>query len=381
LASRKRRHNPFYISAAARIFPLVLTRLLPLCLPIALATADTIELKSGETVEGRITRTDDKTITVEVQFSPTIVDERTISRTDIAHFAVQSGDEAAFAKIRDVTTPATALDAATCQKIIDGQLQPFLRQFPQSARAADVQKKIQALRADIKRIEGGDARVAGIWHAKADAAAEKYQIDAAAVVEDLRLNLAAKDYAAAANNADLLLRNYGNSLAFVEGVKLADEAIAKLQQKLNFDLANLAQTKARRQAAIDRTPVEQRQPIQQAIAAENARAAAAAAAAQKNQLRFYTIFPFDEKGLKSMQVAARQLQQKLDTIDREALEEGGRLVRRATEELAAHELPATETTLAQLQGIWPNYEGLARLEQRLQAAKTAAASAAADKKP
>jgi hypothetical protein len=375
--------KPFYIFCGPPILRLVTLRLLTalLFLPLATAVADTVKLKSGETIVGRITNADDNAITIEVEYSSSIIDTQTIPRADVAQFSVESGDEAAFVKIRDVKSPDTILTAGTCQKLIDEKLQPFLRDFPGSPRAADVQLKIRALRDDLARLKDGDVKVSGIWYDKSDFIAEKYQLEAAAVLEAMRRNYEAKNYSAAMNSFELLQRSYPQSLAYVESLRIAPELLSKLQQQLGLEIANLPQTKASRQATIDRTPIEERPPIQRAIAAENARAVAAAALAQHSQQKFYTIYSFDEKGLKSMQTATMQIQKQLDTVDSKDLEQAARLVRRATEELAANQFTGAQTTLAQLRTAWPRYEGLSRLDQRLQranAANKASAQAAAE---
>ncbi|MGH8047544.1 MAG: PTPDL family protein [Chthoniobacterales bacterium] len=352
-----------------------------LCLPLAIAAADTIKMKSGEVIEGRIINADDKSVTIEVQYSPTITDQRTLSRADIAQFAVEAGDEAAFAKIRDVKSPDTALGTKTCQKLIDEKLLPFLHDFPNSPRTADVQLKLRDLRNDIARLKAGSVKVAGVWYDKDDFTAEKYQIEAAAVLDAMRRNYETNNYPGAMNSFDLLQRAYPDSLAYVESLRLAPDLLDKLQQQINLDIVSLPQTKALRLAAIDRTPIEQRQPIQRAMAAEDAQVAAAAALAQQKQQKFYAIYAFDEKGLQAMQASALQIEKQLAAADSKALASGARLVRRASEELESNQFAGAQTTLEQLRAEWPRYEGLSRMETRLHAAQDAnkaSAKAAAD---
>jgi hypothetical protein len=356
------------------------TRILPilLTLPLGVAFADTIKLKSGEVLQGHVLSSDATTVTMEVQFSPTIVDQQVYNRSDIENISVESGDEIAFAKIRNLKTPDTALTPQACQSIIDKDLAPFLRQFPTSTRKADVERQITAIQADLARLKAGDIKVSGIWYDKASFEAEKYQIEAATLLEAMKQQLAAKNFAASMNSYDLMQRNYQNSLAFAEAVPTALKALASLEQQLNFEIGNLPQTKAQRQATIDRTPIESRQPIQQAIDAENAQAEATAQLAQKNNQRFFTIYAFDEKGLKSMQDATRQIEPELKAIDTAKLSRNAQLARQANNELETFQLAAAETSIEQLKTIWPEYEALGRLQQRLLASK-AADKASSDK--
>jgi hypothetical protein len=348
----------------ARFLPILLV------LPLTTALADTIKLKSGQTLEGKIVKSDATTVTVELKFSPTITDQQSIARADIAAISVQSADEAAYAKLREIQPPATALDSSGYQALIDGQLNPFLKKFAYSPRVADVKAKIAELQADITRLENGEVKVAGTWYDKTAAAAEKYQIEAAAALDVMKAQIAAANFPGALNEFDKLQR-YQNSTAYAEAIAPARKAIARLQQQLDFALANLPATQAQRQAAIDRTPPEQRADIQRAFDAERARATAAAAAAQKNNQRFFAIYAFDEQGLKSMQQAAQQLATQLQTVNTTKLTSGAKLVQTACAELASNEPAAAESTLTQLRATWPEYEGLHRLEQWLKAEQDA----------
>lgn len=342
-----------------------------LTLPLAAAFADTIKLKSGEVLQGHVVNSDTKSVTFDIQFSPTIVDQQTYARTDIADLSVEAGDETAFARIREIKTPDTALSPKDCQSLIDSELAPFLKQYPASPRKADVQRQIAAMRADLARLNAGDIKVSGAWYDKGTQETEKYQIEAATLLEAMKQQIDAKNFPTAMNSYTLLQRSYQNSMAFVEAVPLATKAVASLQQQLNFAIGNLPETKALRQTSIDRTPIEDRPPIQRAIDAENARAAATALLAQKNNEQFFTIFPFDETGLKAMLTASQQTETQLAAIDSKKFEQAAQLVRRADQELASHHLAAAGTTLDELKTAWPEYEGLNRMEQQLQAAQTA----------
>jgi hypothetical protein len=357
-----------YFAPMARFLPLLLV------LPLAGAFADTIKLKSGETVQGKVVKSDASSVTVEVQFSPTITDQRQIARADIAAIAFEAPDVVAFAKICDLQPPATALDSKPYQAMVDAQLKPFLKKFGYSAHAADVKAKIAEFQTDITRLDNGEVKVSGNWYDKAAATAEKYQIAAAALLAEMQAQIAAANFPGAMNAFDKLQR-YQNSTAYAEAIVPARKALARLQQQLDFAIANIATIQAQRQAAIARTPEEQRADIQRAFDAEQARATALAAAAQKNGERFFTIFPFDEQGLKSMQQAAQQAATQLAAVNTGKLSAGAKLVQTASSELASNEVDAAESTLAELRTTWPEYEGLNRLQQWLRAEQAARKSA------
>jgi len=345
--------------------------LILLATPLAVSHADSVKLKSGEVIEGKVISSDATSVTIETQFSPTITDERTVARADIALLSVASDDEAAFTKIRDLKTPATALDARACTDILDNQLRPFLKKFPTSTRIADVKAMIKSFEADIDRLRNGEKKIAGEWYDADAYAAEKYQLEATVIFEAMQRDIAAKNYSAAMNDFDQLQRSYAGSAAYAEAVSQARQTLKLLDQQLNFAVANLPQTLARRQAAIDQTPIEQRPPVQAAIDAENARAIALADAAQRSNQHFFAILLYDEKGLKAMQEASAQAAQQLASIDAKKLAKAAQLVRQANEELAHNQLAAAQMTISELTAQWPEYEGLSRLQQRLASSQSA----------
>jgi len=174
--------------------------LILLATPLAVSHADSVKLKSGEVIEGKVISSDATSVTIETQFSPTITDERTVARADIALLSVASDDEAAFTKIRDLKTPATALDARACTDILDNQLRPFLKKFPTSTRIADVKAMIKSFEADIDRLRNGEKKIAGEWYDADAYAAEKYQLEATVIFEAMQRDIAAKNYSAAMND-------------------------------------------------------------------------------------------------------------------------------------------------------------------------------------
>jgi len=341
-------------------------------IPASTGFADTIKLKSGEIIQGKISRTDATSVTVEVPFSATITDERVIQRSDIANVAVTARDEAAYEKIRGIQLPTTALDAQPYEIALDNELLPFVKRYAYSPFVPDVKDKIKAFQAELDRIRSGEVKVAGAWYTQDAYNAAKYQISATIALETMKACNAKLDYVGAMNAFVTLLRTYPNSVAFADGLPLGRTIFSKLVQQLSFAISNLPQIQAERQATLDRTPIEQRQPIQDAFNADIAKAKALATAAQKNNQPFFAILPYDEDGLKAMQQQAVQVQNQLQTVNETKLSEGSKLVHQVEAELAGHELAAARTTLDELHATWPEYEGTARLQSRIQSEKDAA---------
>lgn len=338
---------------------------------VSTTSADTVKLKSGETVEGKVVETTATEIVVEVQFSPTIVDKQRIPRADIAAIEKQSRDEEAYVAIEAIEIPDTATDAAALQTVLDKELKPFLRRYPTSARAADVKAKVAEFEADIERLNAGDVKVAGQWFDKETFAKEKYQVEAEKLLIQMKKSLAAGDAVDAVNTFEVLQRSYPQSVAYAEGLPVGLDAIDKFSQQLSFAVGNLPQKQAERRQTIERTPPQQRAAIEAAMKAEEDKVAAIAAATQKSGKRFYTIVPFDEKGMKLMQTNLKNLRTQMGNVNPAEFAEKAKIARRANRELADGDVEAAETSVNQLKEIWPNYEGLARLQQKIKSASEA----------
>ncbi|MGH2548265.1 MAG: hypothetical protein ACRDHN_02690, partial [Thermomicrobiales bacterium] len=303
----------------------------------ATASADAVKLKNGEVVEGKIVRSDMVGVEIEVKFSATITDVRTIPRAEIAAAAVLGPDEVAFEKLREIQAPVTALSARPYLELIDKQLRPFLKQYSNSSRVADVRDILQSLEVDLSRFKRGEVKVAGMWYDAKTRAEEKYQIEGALVLDTMRREIAAGNLPDAMNAFEMLQRAYPNSVAYAEADPLARQTLKAIGKHITFALAHLQETRTARQAAIDRTPPQERQSIVAAVARDDALAAACAATAQRNNEHFYSIFPWDEKGLRGMQQAVEQLSAGLAT-EPENLADRVSLIHQIGMELSRHEI-------------------------------------------
>jgi len=336
-----------------------------LVLPVLAAWGDTLKLKSGEEIEGRILENTAAAVVIEVNFSPTIVETRTIARADILAVAQVPADEAAFAGITTIELPETALSVEPYDAVLKGRLRPFLGKFPKSPRAADVREKIKAFEAERKRVEGGEVKLAGAWLSASEHGAEKYQIDAGQILARVKAFAAAQDWVSTLNGCDLLRRSYDHSVAFVEAIPLAAEAAAKLAQQITFQLRNLPVTLEQRTNTIERAPQQDRERIRRAMEQQEAQVVALAEQTRKRNQRFYPLAAFDGKGLAEMKKSVADVQTELAALDQAKLEKGAGLVRAANRDLADNELAAAEATIAELAATWPAYEGIERLRKHL----------------
>jgi hypothetical protein len=329
----------------------------------SLAHADTLKLKTGEVIEGNVT--------IEVQFSPTIVETQVIPRENIEALDRQSPDEAAYAKLEGIKVPETILNTSaldTARK----PLQEFIRKFSYSHRVVDAKERLAAMDAEMARIEAGEIKLEGRWVSQEEYAAEKYQIEAAILAAELQQQLAARNPGGVLNAFGDLRAKYPNSVAYVNALAAVRQSLTEMEGRLEFELRNLPVKLEARRKTIERTSQADRARVEKALADEDARLKATADAAKSGTRKFFAISSIDEAGLKQMQAAAKEIRASLAKVDDAALQAGIRAVAAAQSNLEAGNIDAAEAAIADLKAKWSQYEGLSRLEAAVTAAQKSA---------
>ncbi|MEO8207372.1 MAG: hypothetical protein ABI615_14435, partial [Chthoniobacterales bacterium] len=146
-----------------------------------------VQLKSGEKIQGRITMTTDQEVVMEINVSPTIKDERTIPRSDIAKIDAIGPDERAFNKIKDLTPADTILEPAYYDDVIRAKIDPFLQDYAYSRYVSDVRKiKDTFLKEKARMYKSEEVKFEGAWLNKEAYEKDRYQIDASALLEEMK---------------------------------------------------------------------------------------------------------------------------------------------------------------------------------------------------
>lgn len=336
------------------------------------AMADTVTLKSGEVVEGKIRYATDQAVSIEVQFSPTIRDERIIPASEVESIQRLSPDGIEFQRLSKIRIPATALDPSPYDRILKEDLRPFLERYSFSDHADAVEKMVAEFEKERSRIaDGGQVKADGVWLTPDEFKAEKYQIEASALLERLKREFDLQRWPETLNLFEVLKKSYPNSIAFVEALPMASTAADRFDAKLNFDLRNLPAVLRQRQSAVERASERDADRIRRAFEEEEAGAKRISEQARARQESFHAAFSFDEALLKTQQSAVQKLKADLAGIDRRALESGVRIIRRARSEFEGGHLAAARKSVEQLADTWPQFEGLGRLRSRIESAAEA----------
>ncbi|HEY5793148.1 MAG TPA: hypothetical protein VIS74_07605, partial [Chthoniobacterales bacterium] len=214
------------------------------------APADTLTLKSGEVLKGEILRETPESIVINNQFSPNIVEERTVARADIEKIEREQADEKAFGEIAAIPLPATAFDAEVYNEVINGQLEPFLKKYPYSIHAEAVRAKIAEFQAEKKRLSEGRIKLEGRWVMRAQIEEETYQLDAQRAYEVIERQFLKYNLVGALNQFDAFETKWPYSTSYPDAVEMARRMLGVLNQVLTHQLRNFPIKEQRRQLAL-----------------------------------------------------------------------------------------------------------------------------------
>jgi tetratricopeptide (TPR) repeat protein len=199
--------------------------------------ADSIELVNGEILEGQILRETPDTVTIRTRFSETIMEDRPVPRKQIKSITRVRPDDLAFAALKDLRAPETALTADVYEPALR-QLRDFSQRFGYSSKVPEVREKIRALEAEQRQIEAGAVKLNGrILEAEE---MEEYATEINTHRRVARMNRMAQagDLIGASNEFFNFAKENSASGAYVTAVEQARESLRSLQGVLEHEMRN-----------------------------------------------------------------------------------------------------------------------------------------------
>ncbi len=339
------------------------------------AVADTVVLKTGEKFEGRILSENDAQVTVEVQVSASIKDERVVKKADIARIDKVQPDEGAWAAVKGLALGHESFESADYQRA-EAMLRSFVTQFPESSHAAEAKEKLTAFAAEKKRVDAGEVKLDGKWLAKDEVEEERVQIKGRVLLSQMARLAAAGQLVEAMNVYDTLDKTYPGSSAVPDAILLARKIIPSIASAATQQRDRL---KAQAETNKQRLATAQGQEREQLIAmlrSEAANAAAAADAAQKSGAKWLPLVPVDSV-LSTMASRASSELQTMNNKPVDKMKEAIVAGEEAKKAIDAKDPVAAEKALSRAQSAWSNYELLKRLQPKLAAARQSLADSKA----
>lgn len=333
--------------------------------------ADWIELKDGTRIEGTIASVTASAIVIEVQSTPTIREEKSFPRADIAKFQRATQDDLAFAEVTATPPPATADNPAAYEEL-SKNVARFIANYPYSKHLAAARKLAADLEAEKARIAAGDVKIDGAWIAAGD-----WKTDTGEQAGRLQLSKMkqAADPAAALAVFEVIERSGNTTSAYPEAVRLAREQVAALKTRVTRMRTELARRRQQQTEGLALASEDRRIQLQAGIDQEKAANLAKIESARKSGSKWPPLVA-EESLFDELDRLADSERTRLAAIDVETLETALAAAREARKRLDAGDVPGARESFDQAKRLWAQYTGLTALETDLKKAETAAPPAA-----
>ncbi|HEY3900537.1 MAG TPA: PTPDL family protein [Chthoniobacter sp.] len=201
--------------------------LLPLFV-VSSAFGDTVTLKTGEHLEGKISAETDKDVTMQVQVSAGITDERVIPKSQIEKLDKVTPEVEAYRQIAAIQLGKDSMAVAQYDPYIRA-LTAFVEEYPKSTRTIDVQKVLDSFEQEKKRVEAGEIKMSGQWLSKAQVAKEKVQIGGELAFSYMKGQSAQGDMVGALNTFAAIEKNFPGAVVMPDAIDLAQKDLLQLE--------------------------------------------------------------------------------------------------------------------------------------------------------
>ncbi|MCE9611157.1 MAG: hypothetical protein K8R23_13260 [Chthoniobacter sp.] len=313
--------------------------------------ADSIALKSGERIEGKILSETATEMTVQVQISAGITDEKKIPKTEIVKVDRVAADETAFRGIMNLQPGKTSYVTAQYDSII-AALQSFIAQFPDSAHVAEVQATLKTFEAEKKRVVAGEMKFEGIWLSHAAAVKQRVQIGGSQYLAAMKSANASGDAIGALNAFAALEKNFGGAKVLPEAVAFAQQILVALKPAVEQAIVNQKINNAERVKGVAAAGPAQRAELIAAYQREQTQADAAIAAATAAKT-WPPFLPSSDKCLAAILTKIPAEAKRLQDMPVAAMRESIDMAEKAQAEFASKNVDAASDMVAEVLKLWP----------------------------
>ena len=358
--------------ATGYFFPVQKLLLLSLvCLPLATIRAESIELQDGTKVEGRILSVTAENVLIEVQTTPTIREEKSYSRAEVAKIQRASQDDIAFEEVAAMAAPPMADDPAVYDALLE-PVRKFMKNYAYSKHMPEARKLVATLEAERARVAAGEVKIDGQWTSAGDSPADRTELGGQLQLSKMK---AASDPAAALAAFEVLEKSHNNSSAYPEAVKLALASIDKLRADLVSVRANLERRAAEQKQGLELASADRRSQLEAGMAQEKAAMQAQIESAKQGGRKWLPLLP-DPKVLDDLSKLANAEEARLSKIDVAKLTDAVEAARTAKQQLETGDLEGAKASLDEAQKLWSQHVLLASLKESLKKAQEEAAKKA-----
>lgn len=365
-----------------RLFDLLVSmpakRIITAALPVVLflcgsLRADTVNLKNGDKVEGKILSETDAEVTVRVQVTATIKDERVIKRGEIASIEKVQPDEAAWTAVANLAPGNDSLERDDYGRVTDA-LHNFVTTFPQSKHTAVARQRLDQFIADERRVAAGEVKLDGQWLTKEQVQEERVQVAGHILFNRMKRASAAGQLSDAMATFAQMEKTFPGAASYPDAVEFGrrilpllktavEQRQVQMKRRLDDEKTRLAASKGAEHDQLDAL-----------IKMERTTTEAAIANLEKAGVKWLPLQPANEKSLSSLTSLVASETTRLNGLPADKMHESVKATEQAAAALARGNLDAAEKALKDATSAWSANELTKRLQAKLVDARKAASA-------
>ncbi len=354
---------------ANRIATAVISILSGLCV---LLQADTIVLKSGEKLEGKILSETDAEVTMSVQVSATIKDERVVKRDEIDKVLKVQPEEEAWVALGNLVPGSDSLERDDYDRVKTA-LQYFITAFPKSGYVAVAKERLDQFTAEQARVNKGEVKMDNEWLPKEKVQEERIQVGGHILLNRMKRAVAAGQLTDGMAIFDQLEKGFVGSASYPEAVELGRRVLPSLKAAVEQRQAYLKRRIADEKQRLTTSTGSERDQLAALIKKETATTDATIAATEKAGIKWLPLHPANERSLASLASRVTSETARLNNLRTDKMQESVAASETAEKALAVGRLDEAEAALKEALSAWPANELAKRLQIKLTDAKKAAA--------
>ena len=334
-----------------------------------LVSADTVILNSGEALTGKILSETGTEIVMDVTVSAGITDQKTVLKSEVQSVSKTTADEEAFQALKGRQLEARSLPAASYSPLMKG-LETFLLTYPHSAHTPEVQAALEALKAEKAKVLAGGLKWDNRWYTWQEAEAQKYQLWARILLDNMKEQTARRDFIGALNTFDQIEKNYPGSNAFPDAADLAQSIVRTLSGELDRLQATAKFQETQFASGIALVPEPQKSQMISARQAQIAAAEAAMAASERASVKWKPLLPLASKSFDAVKATLVSEAPRIEKLPVASMRSSIASATAAEEAIKAKNAEGAELKFKEAQALWPQNETLVALKTQITALKT-----------
>lgn len=368
-----------FVSRTSMIVKRIFAATLPLIFSICASLhADTVTLKSGDKVEGKILSETDAEVTISVQVTATIKDERVIKRDAIAKVDKVQPDEEAWALIANLAPGTESLERDEYDRA-KAALGYFTTTFPKSAHAQLAQTRLDQFTAEHLRVNMGEVKLNGQWLGKEKVQEEQIQIGGRILLNRMKRATSAGQLTDAMAIFDQLEKGFAGSASFPEAIELGRRVLPSLSQAIEQRQVQYKRRIEDEKMRLKNSKGTELAQLDALIKKEQANTEATLAAIERSGVKWLPLQPVNARSLAALLTRVISESTRLAALPIDKMKESIKAAEAARTAMAVGDFDGAEKLLRDATSAWSANELAKRLQTRLADARKPPGSGAKPK--